>query len=127
MQSTDVSCHSGRRLAAESQRRVTILLLCLLPCFLITVSKGDSVSFEKSGSLITARSYHTATLLPKGTVLVAGGFGDGYFDGSAEIYTPTDGTFTATASLTTARYHYTATLLSDGKVLAAGGGTAIDI
>src|SRR5262245_22741849 len=127
MQTTDVSCPNGWRWAVRSQRRATILLLGLLSCCLVGQSKGDSASFESTGSLITARSYHTATLLPKGTVLVAGGFGDGYFDGSAEIYTPTDGTFTATASLTTARYHYTATLLSDGKVLAAGGGTAIDI
>ncbi|EAY71912.1 hypothetical protein BDAG_04765 [Burkholderia dolosa AU0158] len=34
-----------------------------------------------------ARYWHTATLLPDGTVLVAGGYGNGYLS-SAELYVP---------------------------------------
>jgi tetrahydromethanopterin S-methyltransferase subunit D len=37
-------------------------------------------------SLTTARAYHTATLLPNGTVLVAAGSGLNGFLSSAEIY-----------------------------------------
>ena len=45
---------------------------------------------------------HTATLLPNGKVLVAGGY-DGTISASAELYDPASGTWTATGSLATAR------------------------
>jgi WD40 repeat protein len=63
-----------------------------------------------------ARSGHTATLLPSGKVLVAGGGG-----GSAEVYDPQTGRWTVTGSMHTARGGHTATLLPNGTVLVAGG------
>jgi hypothetical protein len=80
--------------------------------------------------MIVIRSAHTATLLPNGTVLVAGGRGaydvaSGYQSlSSAELYDPASGTFTATGSMTTARDSFTATLLPNQKVLIAGGANA---
>jgi N-acetylneuraminic acid mutarotase len=71
-----------------------------------------------TGSLAFARDGHTATLLPNGKVLVAGG---GVI--SAELYDPATGHWTATGSLGAARYGNTATLLPNGKVLVAGGAT----
>ena len=68
--------------------------------------------------------YHTATLLPNGKVLVAGGLNAAAFLASAELYDPASGTWTATGSLTTARDVHTATLLPNGKVLVAGGDSA---
>jgi hypothetical protein len=68
----------------------------------------------------TARESHTATLLPDGTVLVAGGFG-GQILSSVELYDPITGTFTGAGSLITERCCHTATLLNDGTVLIAGG------
>ena len=65
-------------------------------------------------------SSHTATLLPNGKVLVAGGYGAGTLD-SAELYDPATGAWSATGSLNTARERHTATLLPNGKVLVAGG------
>ena len=47
--------------------------------------------------------YHTATLLPNGKVLVAGGYGNSGYLASAELYDPATGTWTATGSLATAR------------------------
>ena len=80
-----------------------------------------SGTWTATGSLATARYHHTATLLPNGKVLVAGGFdGSGYL-ASAELYDPASGTWTATGSLATARDYHTATLLPNGKVLVAGG------
>jgi hypothetical protein len=43
--------------------------------------------FSNTGSLATGRDYATATLLPGGNVLVAGGLGNSYL-ASAELYTP---------------------------------------
>ena len=74
-----------------------------------------------TGSLNTARSYHTATLLPDGRVLVAGGGGNNDFLASAELYDPATGTWTLTGSLNVSRIYHTATLLADGRVLVAGG------
>ena len=79
--------------------------------------------FTATGAMITARHMHTATLLPNGKVLLAGG---GFQNGglglaSAELYDPADGTFSSTGSMTTPRHLHTATLLPNGKVLIAGG------
>ena len=76
-----------------------------------------------TGSLATARMFHTATLLNSGTVLVAGGVDGFTYDAlsSAELYNPVTGTFTTTGSLNTARIFNTATLLATGQALIAGG------
>jgi hypothetical protein len=79
-------------------------------------------TFAATGSLNTARLYHTATLLNDGTVLIAGGYdNNGNISASAELYNPATATFTPTLSLNTARYRHTATLLNSGMVLIAGG------
>ena len=64
----------------------------------------------------------TGTLLPDGSVLVAGGCcaGVGYL-ASAELYDPDSGTWSATANMLATRTGHTATLLPGGTVLVAGG------
>jgi len=69
-----------------------------------------------TGSLNVARFNHTATLLPNGKVLVAGGAGN-----SAELYDPATGVWTYTGGMHYARSGHTATLLLNGQVLVAGG------
>jgi hypothetical protein len=82
-------------------------------------------SFTATGSMGTAREGFTATTLQNGEVLVAGGIGSCSPTcvtlGSAEVYNPATGTFSATGSLITARAGQTATLLANGEVLIAGG------
>jgi hypothetical protein len=76
----------------------------------------------RTGDLTTERTFHTATLLRNGKVLITGGGGDGFL--AAELYDPVSGTFTATSSMIAprfTRFRHTATLLNDGTVLIAGG------
>src|SRR5262249_33396177 len=67
---------------------------------------------------------HTATLLPAGTVLVAGGEAglvDTNAPSAASLYNPGANVWTATASRGTARKSQAAVLLPTGKVLVTGG------
>jgi uncharacterized repeat protein (TIGR02543 family) len=73
------------------------------------------------GSLATARSYHTATLLANGNVLVAGGADGTNSLTSAELYDGINSTWTTTGNLSVARKAHTATALPDGTVLVVGG------
>jgi hypothetical protein len=70
------------------------------------------------------RALHTATMLPNGSVLMAGTYR--YGGGSlayAELYDPVAGAFAPTGSMTTPRALHTATLLNNDRVLIAGGST----
>ncbi|GEM_PF-2267567 len=79
-------------------------------------------TWTSTGSMAAGRSSHTATLLPSGKVLVAGGYTSSFgYLASAELYDAGAGTFSPTGSMATARYGHTATLLPNGKVLIAGG------
>lgn len=73
-------------------------------------------------SMTAKRAAHTATLLPDGKVLVAGGFvGNGGGLSSAEVFDPATKTFASAGNMTAARSGHTATLLPNGKVLISGG------
>jgi hypothetical protein len=80
-----------------------------------------SGTWTATGSLATARTQHTATLLPSGKVLVAGGHHARSHVRSVELYDPATGTWTTTGRLNTKRGAHTATLLPSGQVLVAGG------
>ncbi|HJS94950.1 MAG TPA: kelch repeat-containing protein, partial [Solirubrobacteraceae bacterium] len=68
------------------------------------------------------RAAETATLLPDGKVLVAGGVGsNGAALATAEVYDPVTNRWSSAGSMNTPRESDTATLLPDGKVLVVGG------
>lgn len=75
-----------------------------------------------------SRVFSTATLLPSGQVLVAGGAAydatTSKYDvmlSSAELYDPATNTWSATGSMALARENHSAILLPSGLVLVAGG------
>jgi N-acetylneuraminic acid mutarotase len=77
-----------------------------------------------AGKLRAGRTNHTATLLPGGQVLLAGGQTDSDSDGvdTAELFDPATQKFTAiAATMTSPRGGHAAALLPNGKVLLAGG------
>lgn len=74
-----------------------------------------------AGTLTNTRIGHTATLLPNGKVLVAGGRGQTGAVTSIELYDPVANAWTVGGGLITPRFDHTATLLPNGQVLVAGG------
>ncbi len=88
-----------------------------------TAEWAFTIDWTPAGSLSIVRGDHTATLLPNGKVLAAGGYdwnNDVYLN-SAELYDPVSNAWSAAANLSIAREGFTATLLPNGKVLVVGG------
>ena len=81
-----------------------------------------SGTFINTGTMSTARSGQTGTLLNNGKVLIAGGIDSNVNSlTTAELYDPTSGAFTPTGSMSLARSSHVATLLKNGQVLIVGG------
>jgi len=79
-------------------------------------------SVSPSAPMLEPRSGHSATLLPDGKVLVAGGMRRNQdFYRSAELYDPATGKFQRAGEMSLARVGHAAVLLRSGKVLIAGG------
>jgi Galactose oxidase, central domain/Kelch motif len=103
-------------------------------CVLASAEVYDhsSGSWTVTGTMAGVRGGHSATLLPDGKVLVAGGGNGSCAEpapscpsaglASAELYDPRSRSWTATASMIGVRGGNTATLLPDGTVLVVGGG-----
>ncbi len=126
------------RLIAFSQRpaRISLTLLVLLTIGLIAARLHSASELEIKTVATTAaplvagkalpatRVQHTATLLPNGKLLVAGGSSNGSDAGAtnnAFLYDPKTGDWTETGALKFARKGHFAVLLQNGRVLVAGG------
>lgn len=84
-------------------------------------------TWTETGSLHQSRCLHSATLLPNGRVLVAGGATDQpplptqIVTGTAEIYDPATGTWTPAAAMLHSRASFPAVPLPNGQVTAVSG------
>ena len=112
-----------RMRGARSRCGATVRTICLgLACLIVALSLvgcwDDAATTDQ-----VARELHTATLLPDGRVLVAGGWDARIMAvaSSAAQYDPKTGTFSPTGAMAHPRCAQTATLLPDGRVLIAGG------
>ncbi len=93
----------------------------------VAVVSPTASPFYPVGDTQKPRALHTATLLPNGKVLVAGGFiYEAYClagTDSAELYDPDLGSFAFTGNMIVQRYAQTSTQLVNGDVLITGGFT----
>ena len=85
-------------------------------------------TWSATGSFTGARRLHTATQLPtsgnpttSGKILIAGGISGTASLNTAQLYSPSAGTWSAAANLNAARHLHTDNLLPDGRVLVSGG------
>ena len=88
-----------------------------------TLKAGEVVAI---GRMTVARAAHSATLLPDGTVLIAGGCTEdscetGEESAGAELFRPRDASFTRTDTMRAPRLGHAAVALPDGRVLLVGG------
>ena len=90
---------------------------CSPPTAVSELYDPASNTWSTTGSLNSARYFHTAVLLKNGKVLAV----TGYITSSCELYDPATGAWSIAASTNAARYLNTTTVLPDGKVLIAGG------
>jgi Kelch motif/Galactose oxidase, central domain len=111
------------------QSRILLVALTAALLALAAMSIGKAVpaaspvgSVSPSAPMLEPRSGHSATLLPDGKVLIAGGMRRNQdFYRSAELYDPATGKFQPAGEMSLARVGHAAVLLRSGKLLIAGG------
>jgi hypothetical protein len=82
----------------------------------------DAFTPAGSGLMPIERTYHTATLLKDGRVLIAGGMNRmGKALDSAILFDPKSGKFIPTGAMAEPRYNAAAVQLPDGRIIISGG------
>jgi N-acetylneuraminic acid mutarotase len=89
---------------------------------------GDLQVVSHGVPTVAGRSYHTATLLNDGRVLVAGGAGNVNYNkftvfNTSELFDPRTNAWTFTGNMHVARAQHAGVLLADGRALVVGGST----
>jgi hypothetical protein len=115
----------GRRIVIA--RAGALIVAALLGATAAIAWYGGALAGQPPGRFVATqpmsiqRFNHTATLLPDGSVLVAGGENTPEILRLTELYDPSTNAFSRAGALKAARKDHSATLLADGRVLIAGG------
>jgi Kelch motif len=105
-------------------------LASLLGIFLIcaqfpSFSRRVANTLSPTGSMRNPRASHTASLLPDGSVLIAGGFAGSGFESrpyvSTELFDPASGAFHLGPDMSVPRSGHAAVTLKDNRILLVGG------
>ena len=94
-------------------------IVCMM--MLVLATTLSFAAWTQTGSMHAARASHTATLLPNGSVLAAGGTSNNGALASSELYNPASGTWSFTGNMNVGRVSAQAVLLANGTVLTMGG------
>ena len=108
-----------RSLITKSSMTTTIVVVLVVAAS--NFAYAASGTWTKTASVHTPRDGHTATLLPNGNVVIAGGENNNQVTTSSEVYSPTFDSWTVEGHLNVARSSASAVLLPNGEVLIAGG------
>ncbi len=101
---------------------IAVLGVAALPTHTAVPTATGNGSVAPATPMLEPRSGHSATLLPDGKVLIAGGMRRNQdFYRSAELYDPATGKFQPTGDMAIAAVGRSAVLLRSGKVLTVGG------
>ncbi len=95
--------------------------LITIGAFVAPAVAAGSGTWSTTGNLHASHDGHTATVLPSGEVLVAGGEGQNGVVAATELYSAASRSWTVAGSLAVARAAHDALLFGSGKVLVAGG------
>jgi hypothetical protein len=109
---------------SDFRPRSVFVALVLFAFSLHATAPGSNAagSLTAGPTMLEPRSGHSATLLPDGKVLIAGGMRRNQdFYKSSELYDPATGKFERSGDMTIARVGQAAVLLPSGEVLIAGG------
>jgi hypothetical protein len=102
-------------------RKTTIIVAAVLVVAMNAFAATTSGTWTTTASVHTPRDGHTATLLPNGYVVIAGGENNNQAVSSSEVYSPTFTSWTMSGNLNVARSNASAVLLPSGAILIAGG------
>lgn len=118
----------GLSLAAIAAATLVISLVPRARTAGATATVHGAGTIRSATPMLEPRSDQSATLLPDGTVLIAGGMRRNQsFYRSAEIFDPANNQFSHTGDMSIARVGHTALLLASGKVLILGGWVGRDV